>query len=540
MVIKKEKRLSEYIFLVSYGVILPILITGLIMLIYSSVGIYINTKLHMENNLPKIVGELFESVNRKTLLMIFQCFQKFKDTLYKLEIISYTAPEKIDNFIEQEYENKYSENFLELNYYFINASGIIYKTNYEKDLGLDLSKFFLFWETLNKNLDKSNYYLQPLAKESSTGKLRVYAYKRMKNGDILELGFTLKPKLLGEEFSVIKDLSPFLEQISILQNSEPISPIFKNPSGETIRKYSFESLYKYDEYIWKQIEIDNLPVNFYIYFRLNFFKLFLIPLQTLILSILIVFAYFVLIKYVSKRISGEIKKMEMAMSEKFKGNEYERSFIREVNDALEFFSKQNEHIQELSKEVREAFYDFAFKLVYVVEGLEEGTAKHLERVRFIVEKIAERLVEDKDLREDIVYFAPLHDIGKIFVPAEILNKPDKLTQEEWEEMKKHTVYAERLLDHPRFKVALNIAKYHHENYDGSGYSEGLKGEEIPIEARIVKIADVYDALVSERPYKRAYSKEEALKIIFEGDERVKPKHFDPKVLEAFREIVDEI
>jgi len=143
-------------------------------------------------------------------------------------------------------------------------------------------------------------------------------------------------------------------------------------------------------------------------------------------------------------------------------------------------------------------------------------------------------------KDEIYNYSVLHDIGKIFVSKEILNKPGKLTSEEWETVKKHTIYAKKLLDNPHFKVALNIAMYHHENYDGTGYPKGLKDDEIPIEAQIVKIVDVYDALRSGRPYKKAFSHEEAMKIIIEGDGRTMPSHFNPKILDIFKSLSDEI
>jgi len=105
-------------------------------------------------------------------------------------------------------------------------------------------------------------------------------------------------------------------------------------------------------------------------------------------------------------------------------------------------------------------------------------------------------------------------------------------------MKQHTIFAKRLLTHPRFKIALEIALYHHENYDGTGYPFGLSGEAIPIPGRIIKVVDVYEALRSERPYKKPLSHEEAVKILLHGDNRTKPEHFDPVLLKKFLEALE--
>jgi putative two-component system response regulator len=139
--------------------------------------------------------------------------------------------------------------------------------------------------------------------------------------------------------------------------------------------------------------------------------------------------------------------------------------------------------------------------------------------------------------------AQLHDVGKIAVKDSILLKPGRLTAEEFEEIKKHTVVAEKFIeglkknttDQSFLEYAKIFATTHHEKWDGSGYPKGLKGEEIPLEGRLMAIADVYDALVSERPYKKAFAHEEAVNIISQG----RGTHFDPVLDDVFLEVADE-
>jgi response regulator RpfG family c-di-GMP phosphodiesterase len=184
-------------------------------------------------------------------------------------------------------------------------------------------------------------------------------------------------------------------------------------------------------------------------------------------------------------------------------------------------------------------------LAKLAEYRDKGTGLHLERIRDYTKALAEALAGrqaykgyiTKEYIDDIYSSSILHDIGKVGIPDSILLKPAKLTPVEFEIVKRHSVLGGDILKAVesgimgRSFLALGkeIAYYHHERWDGTGYPDGLKGENIPLSARIVALADVYDALTSKRPYKEAYTHERARKIII--NER--GRHFDPDVVDAF-------
>ena len=183
------------------------------------------------------------------------------------------------------------------------------------------------------------------------------------------------------------------------------------------------------------------------------------------------------------------------------------------------------------------------------ESRDKVTGAHLARIKNLTELLANQVAKDQPglLDEDtisaIITYSPLHDVGKVSVPDAILNKPGKLTDEEFTQMKSHTAGGGELLrqmanflpgDQSLLSVAIDIAECHHERFDGTGYPRGLSGDNIPLSARIVSVADVYDALRSARPYKRGLSHEESMDIILKGDGRTDPAHFDPRLLSAFK------
>ncbi len=174
------------------------------------------------------------------------------------------------------------------------------------------------------------------------------------------------------------------------------------------------------------------------------------------------------------------------------------------------------------------------KMIQSLMERDRYTAEHSEGVAQIAQRIARGFNLPEDEVERIVAAARVHDIGKIAIPDNILLKQGKLTDDEWEAIKQHPVLSADLLDGLEiYDGSIEIIRHHHERWDGSGYPDGLKGEEIPLGARIVAVADVYNALTTDRPYRKAYSKEEALEIIRD----MSGKDLDPQVVEVFLKVI---
>ncbi|MCX7870917.1 MAG: HD domain-containing protein [bacterium] len=209
------------------------------------------------------------------------------------------------------------------------------------------------------------------------------------------------------------------------------------------------------------------------------------------------------------------------------------------NNQQQYIEKLIKDIINLKIENEELLDEIIYRLSLAAEYKDEYTGTHIKRISMYCNLIAKELKLDKDFIKKITLASPLHDVGKIGIPDNILLKPGKLTKEEFEIMKTHTLIGAKILDNSKqdlIKFAKEIALYHHEKYNGNGYPYNLKGEEIPLSARIVAIADVFDALTSKRPYKDPYPIPDTINII----KQEANQHFDPEITNIFLKNIKEI
>ena len=218
--------------------------------------------------------------------------------------------------------------------------------------------------------------------------------------------------------------------------------------------------------------------------------------------------------------------------------------LKRYSDFLEEHSRLLEQqVKERSAQLTESYRNTIATLNRAAAYRDEDTGYHVQRISHYCVELARVLGMDAAFIECIEYASPMHDVGKIAIPDAILQKRGPLTAPEWAVMKTHAPVGAKMLegaDSPYLVMGREIALSHHERWDGSGYPGGLVGEAIPIAARLMNVADVYDALRSVRPYKPSIDHPSALRIMLKGDGRTAPSHFDPRVLEAFADTAEQL
>ncbi|MDY7037703.1 MAG: HD domain-containing protein [Thermodesulfobacteriota bacterium] len=227
-------------------------------------------------------------------------------------------------------------------------------------------------------------------------------------------------------------------------------------------------------------------------------------------------------------------------------NNYEKTL--QISSSLE---EEREKLLSLNKQLIETEDVTIYALAYQAEMRDSTTGHHITRTSKYVQLLTQDLINNKKYKEyisveyltEIVKSAPLHDIGKVAIPDKILNKKGVLTKDEFIIMQKHCEFGagiiKRAMQKLNFRSFLQIAEQltlgHHEKWDGTGYPRGLKKDEIPLSARIMAVADVYDALRSERPYKKAISHKKAYEILIKDS----GKHFDPDIINSFVNVAEQ-
>jgi len=233
--------------------------------------------------------------------------------------------------------------------------------------------------------------------------------------------------------------------------------------------------------------------------------------------------------------AAQLKKYADDLSKVYQSEKQKRKELQVANEQLVKFA---DDLNKTVKELQGAYLDTINRLVLAAEYKDEDTGDHIVRMSRYSAFIAEKLGLPAREVQNIRYAAPMHDVGKIGIPDNILMKPAKLTDEEFDFMKTHTNIGAKILAKSKaeiLRLAWQIAISHHEKWNGRGYPQGFSGDKIPIAGRIVGLADVFDALTSKRPYKVPYPIEVAVDII----KKERGEHFDPDVADIFLENIDE-
>jgi len=240
--------------------------------------------------------------------------------------------------------------------------------------------------------------------------------------------------------------------------------------------------------------------------------------------------------------NDQLKKYAQDLAEVYKSEKAKRKELQVAKEQLLIYAddlkKTILDLKVAHKETQEAYLDTIFRLVLTAEYKDEDTGDHIKRMSLYSVLIAKKLGLSDNEVQNILYTAPMHDVGKVGIPDSILMKKGKLTKEEFDVIKTHSAMGAKILSNSKsdiIKTAEQIALTHHEKWNGKGYPQGLSGKKIPLVGRIVCLADIFDALTSKRPYKDPYPAEVACEII----KKEYGEQFDPDVADVFLENIDE-
>lgn len=243
--------------------------------------------------------------------------------------------------------------------------------------------------------------------------------------------------------------------------------------------------------------------------------------------------------YFKTKHAFEFRKFTLNSSRALKGIEERNLSLQKQNLLLaRRIEESTKNLTRLYEDLKETYMRTIKALAHAIDARDHYTFSHSDNVTRVTELIARQMGLEMAKIDDIRDACQLHDLGKIGIHDSILSKPDMLTQEEFNEIKLHSEKGAQILEPLKFlENVINIVKHHHERWDGKGYPDGLKGEEIPLGARIMTVADSYDAMVSARPYRKVgLSQHEAVEEIKKNS----GTQFDPQVVEAFLKIIDKV